>query len=148
MIVIGDPRLPARFWEHVRLDDVTGCWIWTGPRRGVGYGGFRISRGSPAYVHRVAYEALVAPVPRGLQIDHLCRVRLCCNPIHMEPVTQRINLLRGETVVAANAVKTHCPRGHEYTEANTKMAGNSRQCRVCHAAFEARRRARIREAMT
>src|SRR5690606_7991791 len=85
-----------------------------------------------------AYELLVGPISAGLYLDHLCRTPRCVNPHHLEPVTARENSLRGETVLARNLAKTHCPSGHEYTQENTYRAGpakktpnGSRQCRTC-----------------
>lgn len=82
-------RQEARFWSRVerRLD---GCWQWTGPQDHGGYG-----RISSIRVHRYAYELLVAPIPEGLTIDHLCQNRLCVNPAHLEPVTMIENIRRG-----------------------------------------------------
>lgn len=80
--------------SHV-VDEVSGCWIWQGnTNNGKGY--FRVShRGERIYVHRWYYERFVGPIPEGLQLDHLCRNRNCCNPEHLEPVTQAENLRRG-----------------------------------------------------
>lgn len=119
-----------RFWSKVEKTD--GCWLWTGSRSTGGYGYFYLNgRNSPA--HRVAYEMLVGPIPAGLQIDHLCRVRNCVNPAHLEPVTQRENLLRGETVTARSASRTHCPQGHPYDAENTSVRKTGkRDCRTCH----------------
>ena len=91
-------------------------------------------------VHRVAYEAAVGPIPEGLQLDHLCRNTLCTNPAHLEPVTCRENLLRGNTLQAANAAKTHCPYGHPYAGENLrvrrlKSGGLGRSCRECARVF-------------
>jgi hypothetical protein len=94
--------LSARLWARV-VATPNGCWIFTGALN-AGYG--RIHAGHPGsqrllYVHRVAYEQLVGPIPEGLDLDHLCRNRACCNPAHLEPVTRRENLLRGESTLAA-----------------------------------------------
>jgi hypothetical protein len=81
---------------------------------------------------------LVAPVPEELQIDHLCKVRNCCNPRHLEPVTPRENTHRSSSAPGVNAKKTHCKRGHEFTPENTLQFngrhGIERQCRICHNA--------------
>lgn len=76
--------------------------------------------------HRVAYETWVGPIPDGLTIDHLCRNRLCIEPTHLEPVTNRENIQRG-----GNSLKTHCPQGHPYDEVNTASRNNRRYCRTC-----------------
>jgi hypothetical protein len=80
----------GEFWE--RVEKTGGCWLWTGSRNGGGYGNYG-GKGA----HRYAYELLKAPIPPGLVIDHLCRVRHCVNPDHMEPVTQSVNCRRGDT---------------------------------------------------
>lgn len=86
-----------------------GCWIYTGAIQPNGYGYFHLD-GRMRYAHRVAYQLLVGPIPTGLDLDHLCRVRACCNPAHLEPVTRRENLLRGDTLTRAHAERRHC--GH------------------------------------
>lgn len=83
--------------------------------------------------HRAAYEVFVGPIAEGLQIDHLCRNRDCINPAHLEPVTQRENILRGDAPPARAARKTHCPKGHEYAGYNLCVdpKRGDRQCRTC-----------------
>jgi len=96
-----------------------------------GYGKVNID-GKAKLAHRVVYEALVGPIPEGLQLDHLCRNRACVNPAHLEPVTQRVNILRGTGTAAVHAAKTHCINGHPFDEANTYLyQGNKRMCRRC-----------------
>lgn len=108
-----------------------GCWIWMASCSSGGYG-MVSHNGKPAGAHRVAYELLVGPIPDGLDIDHLCRVRCCCNPAHMEPVTRRVNLLRAESLAAINARKTHCPKGHAYEGNNLRTLPNGeRKCKIC-----------------
>lgn len=94
-----------RFWPKVRKEpSPSGCWIWTGAiRRGDGYGEFHARQGMSRLAHRVAYEPLVGPVPDGLQIDHLCRVRRCVNRAHLEPVTHAENVRRGSAVGATHS---------------------------------------------
>jgi hypothetical protein len=122
-----------RFWVYVDKSPLTGCWRWMGYTQPDGYGRFRSAAGRTVSAHRFAYEMLVGPIPEGLTIDHLCRIRPCVNPAHLEPVTHRENVLRGETVTAANAAKTHCAQGHAYDEANTYTdAKGSRHCRSCN----------------
>lgn len=119
-----------RFWA--RVDKTTMCWLWLGPLHN-GYGSVRGLRpGSSTTPHRVAYELLVGPIPKGLQIDHLCRTRNCVNPCHLEPVTPRVNTFRGYSRSVANAAKTHCPRGHPYDWENTyRSKDGHRHCRAC-----------------
>ena len=109
----------------------SGCWDWVGCVARSGYGRLRDGRGNTRNAHRVMYERLRGPIPTGLQIDHLCRNRRCVNPDHLEPVTQRVNLLRGKTLVARQAAQTHCKRGHPLTEDNIYRLNGSRRCRSC-----------------
>jgi hypothetical protein len=119
--------LDERIWKFV--DKTATCWLWIGTKSH-GYGTIR-DRGMTIKAHRAMYELLVGPIPIGLTIDHLCRVTNCVNPDHLEPVTQRINNLRGTGVSARNAAKTHCPQGHRYDEINTRIYRGMRYCRAC-----------------
>lgn len=97
-----------RFWAKVDTTDPSGCWLWTGavdPQ--TGYGRMYVEP-STLGAHRVAYLLLVGDIPEGQQLDHLCRVRRCVRPDHLEPVTQRENLLRGETLAAAHSKGVDC----------------------------------------
>jgi hypothetical protein len=115
------------------LVDDAPCWLWTGPGNGAGYGIISRGRASEGKVaaHRAVYELLLAPIPEGLTLDHLCRNRICVNPAHMEPVTMRVNLLRGEGPSARAARATHCPQGHEYSPDNTYRSKRGRECKKC-----------------
>ncbi len=138
-LVKGTILKPAaeRFWEKVQKTD--GCWEWLASRV-AGYGRFRaVSGEAHVQAHRWAYEALIGPIPDGLEIDHLCRNRGCVNPAHLEPVTARENVRRGIAPAAVNARKTHCPRGHLYDY--TWPSGFRRGCRECKRVWERKRRA-------
>lgn len=118
------------------------CWIWTAATDTKGYGKFFVGKiegkTKLRQAYRVAYELEVGPIPEGLDLDHLCRVRLCVNPLHLEPVTHRTNVLRGEGMPARGVLFTRCPKGHPYDEENTYWYGNNRKCRKCR--YEAGRR--------
>jgi hypothetical protein len=138
-----ESALPQRFWDKTRSEDAgyaTPCLTWTGYKQPNGYGKFGLN-GKTEYAHRVAYRLLVGPIPEGLMIDHLCRNRACVNVEHMEAVTNKVNILRGETIMAANAAKTHCPQGHEFSEENTyiRPSTGSRHCRTCMREERAKR---------
>jgi hypothetical protein len=107
-----------------------GCWLWTAARVH-GYGIiFWNGRNQP--VHRIVYELLVNVIPEGLTLDHLCRVRHCCRPEHLEPVTHQENILRGQSPIAHQVRQTHCKRGHPFDEVNTiQRANGQRGCRIC-----------------
>jgi hypothetical protein len=136
-----------RFLAKVSLDETTGCWLWTGAITGVGYGVLSFE-GRKYNAHKMAYRHWTGEVPEGLQLDHLCRVRHCVNPAHLEPVTHRENSLRGTGAPARNAVKTHCKHGHEFTPENTRIRPNGwRACRACHNASTRLTDREIREVM-
>ncbi len=147
-------RAPAaeRFWARVDPHGPThppssglgACWIWTGSLSG-GYGSFTPQTSLNVNAHRWAYEYLIGPVPPGLTLDHLCRIRSCCHPLHLEAVTHRVNILRGNGASAHHARKTHCKRGHAFTPENTIRTTKGRGCRTCHYATARRRNARLRE---
>ena len=137
----------ARLWAKVDKRGPDECWPWIG-RTHLGYGWLGVigSNGIrlPVTAHRFAYQISVGPIPDGLHIDHRCHVagecmltndcphRRCCNPAHLAPATPRENTLRGNSQVAVNVTKTHCPQGHEYDEANTYVAPRGdRHCRAC-----------------
>ncbi len=132
--MIGDIRLPDRFWGKVEACVKSGCWLWKGTIGNDGYGQFWL-KPKKWRAHRIAYETLVSPVPADLVIDHLCRNRVCVNPAHLEPVTVRENLLRGETLAAKWLARAVCSKGHSLKEAYLRKDG-TRRCRICHAAAE------------
>lgn len=130
-----------RFWPKVQKNE--GCWEWLASHDTRGYGLFWLN-GKWIGAHRYAYELIVGPIPEGLELDHLCRNKGCCNPAHTEPVTHRENSTRAvpfKRVVRGPRV-THCRNGHEYTPENTKLFRGSRSCRTC--AQESNRRYRAR----
>jgi hypothetical protein len=132
-------RTKARIRARIMIDPDTACWVWQGARSAGGYGQVAITDDAGkriVYTHRVVLaDRLGRDLRPGMQVDHLCRVRACCNPEHLEEVTPRINSLRGEGFAAIRAAQTHCCRGHEFTEANTLYGTNgTRRCRECHNA--------------
>src|SRR5581483_10657197 len=132
------------FLERTTFDPLTGCWVWTGTLSADGYGRVYTGARNTAWAHRVSYELHRAPIPAGCQIDHLCRNRACVNPAHLEVVSARENTLRGATVTARNARKTHCIHGHPFDAANTIYRHGRRECRACRvrndrARYERRR---------
>lgn len=122
-----------RFWPNV---DKTGeCWLWTGYIKPNGYASFYPGGGKhvpKVYVHRWAYEATRGPIPDGLEVDHLCNVRNCVNPAHLELVTHQENQRRNR------ARRKACLRGHAYDEANTYWHRGNRHCRTCRNRPQAR----------
>lgn len=107
-----------RFWAKV--NKTPGCWLWTAATS-KGYGSFGMPDRRQRLAHRLSYELLVGPIPEGLVLDHLCRVRNCVNPAHLEPVTAAENTRRG-------LLRTRCHRGHVIDETPT-----GRRCKTCAA---------------
>lgn len=109
-----------------------GCWYWSGAKHHKGYGNLR-----GRMAHRISYEQFIGPIPKGLQLDHLCEAKNCVNPFHLEPVTNQENKLRW----ADNL--THCPQGHPYDSNNTRIETyqasygvtvNKKRCIKCSSA--------------
>jgi hypothetical protein len=118
----------ARFESKIERTET--CWLWHGTVTDKGYGHFWLD-GRMVSAHRRSYELYVGEIPEGLTLDHLCRVRRCVNPDHLEPVSNRENVLRGASPPALQAAQEACHRGHPFDEANTYRWRNSRQCRAC-----------------
>jgi len=124
-----------RFWDKVnkngaipkKCPDLGPCWIWLSNSRG-GYGLFKIKQKNKQ-AHRVAYELLIGPLSQNDDLHHICEVKICCNPYHMQKVRPINHPGAGPEFQRS---KTHCPRGHEYTVENTYVFGNNfRACRIC-----------------
>lgn len=135
--LIWDRGVPVDVWKRITVAE-TGCWLWTGSLNRAGYG--RTTHGGEGRrynsTHGLMYRLLIGQVPDGLELDHLCRVRHCCNPAHLEPVTHRENMLRGKTFGAANAAKTHCRKGHPYAGKNLGISRGQRWCRQCNSDYK------------
>lgn len=131
----GRAFLVSRILKYSTPVPESGCLVWCGWTNEYGYGKISV-RNKSKWVHRVAYEIAYGPIPEGMDVDHLCRVRCCVNPMHLEAVSRRVNLLRGETVTAKHASQTHCKRGHPLSGGNLRiedkgMGLQARQCREC-----------------
>lgn len=125
----GDGRLPERFWAKVAVDP-SGCWLWTATLNPDGYGRIRMTRRWAPLAHRALWETCIGPVQKPRELDHLCRVRHCVNPDHLEEVDHPENVRRGEGGQHW-AAKTHCPQGHPYDEENTLRSEGRRVCKAC-----------------
>jgi hypothetical protein len=97
----GDPQGIRAFKDEPMVErlarfyvvEANGCWRWTATLDRVGYGNIQVRRRTMR-AHRASYEAHVGPIPKGLELDHLCRNKACVNPSHLEPVTHSENLRR------------------------------------------------------
>lgn len=135
-----EQKILDRFMSHI--DKTDNCWIWKAYKNPKGYGRFTVSAGNIVMAHRFSYQIHIGSIPEGLVLDHLCENKSCVNPSHLEPVTNKENLIRGkvgEKNAKHHKSKTHCKNGHEYTEKNTaywnrKTRGVlTRRCLVCYA---------------
>lgn len=138
MSIKGNTVNPVkRFWEKVQMDGDDECWLWLGTVNVTGnYGRFHINQERkcvPAHVY--SYELHYGAMPKGLEIDHLCRNPRCVNPEHLEAVPHRTNVRRGLMPLVSRLRqlnKTHCPHGHPYDEKNTVYTKEGfRNCRIC-----------------
>ena len=123
--------------------DLGPCWIWTGATTARGYGRFQPGPERGVwYVHRLIYDWAVGPIPDGHEIDHVCRRKSCCNPMHLEAVTHAENVARWAVSAEPPELAEACTAGHAYTPENTmtiRVKGRpSRACRTCHRARQRR----------
>lgn len=158
--MLVDAKSVERIWSQIDKNGPASslvgglCWIWNGSKENHGYGRTQVKingKWKGVLIHRLIYELVVGPIPRPLPpakysystLDHLCRNRSCVNPKHLEPVSNRENILRGVSPSAIHAKKTHCPQGHEYSPKNTKICGirRFRVCKTCLNAGRTRKRA-------
>lgn len=123
------PKVEGKFFARVEQEGESplSCWNYTGALTPSGYGRFYAQRNAE-YAHRFSYRFMVGEIPDGLELDHLCRNRSCVNPWHLDPVTHRVNVLRGDTFARRNAEKVHCPRGHLLD----REMEHGRKCNGCH----------------
>lgn len=144
-LILGRMPLDDRIADFLFRFGTEPCWIWPGKPMANGYAHSTIpapdgGKGVFVYVHSYAHEKLIGPIPAGLVHDHLCRHRNCFDPWHLEPVTNRENILRGTGASARCARKTHCPRGHPYEGENLILRPNGfRRCRTCDAEIAPKR---------
>lgn len=139
MIGRGNWKRPALTMEALESNSIpepnSGCLLWLGVVNQFGYGRLRRKEVS-GVVHRLAYELTKGPVPPGLELDHLCRVRCCINPDHLEPVPKIVNVRRGMAGTSTRQrtlARTHCPKGHPYSGDNLfqRKGTGFRECRIC-----------------
>jgi hypothetical protein len=144
--------LPDRLEAKIVRVPFSTCWYWIGATGSSGYGFIQIPKTRRnTGAHRAAYEAAIGPIPDGLDLDHLCRVRCCVNPAHLEPVTRKENLERAGIIKAINDLAsargsiTHCKNGHPLSGDNLYTypnGGGGRVCRACRRERDANIRKR------
>lgn len=149
------PKQSRNFWKKVNKETDSGCWDWTGYKNSEEYGRFYIAHGkgerSIFLAHRIAYSELVASIPEGMVIDHKCKNHSCVNPDHLDVVTIKENVLRGDGPTAKNARKETCIHGHPLTDDNVYLEHNKngsvyRKCRACRREVEEMRSEAFRKA--
>jgi len=123
-----------RFLKNVKK--TKSCWIWVSHKSTGGYGTFYVwktaeNKGGSKLAHRWAFENWVSPIPKGLEIDHICKIRNCVNPKHLRIVSHLENMHASNTLASLNSNKTHCPNGHKYEAPNILWDKNSRKCKIC-----------------
>lgn len=132
-----------RFRAKMEPCPMSGCWLWTDLVTTAGYG--RLWNGERVVAaHRWAFERYAGPIPEGLQLDHLCRVRVCVNPDHLEVVTTAENTRRGQSPTTIAARKNQCFRGHDLSGARKTANGHHRVCPICQRERAQRRYAKLR----
>jgi hypothetical protein len=121
---------PKPFEDKYVPEPNSGCWIWIGADDGGRYGNAWVN-GKLVKAHRASYEMHRGPIPAGMQIDHLCRVKCCVNPDHLEAVTDAENRQRAKSW-NPNRLKRECPEGHPYSGDNLHIRPNgNRRCKHC-----------------
>lgn len=124
----------TRLFNKIAIDLESGCWNWLGAKDEDGYGFFAVNH-HQTRVHRIVHAWAIGPVPKGVaarkfaQVDHLCRNKSCCNPVHLELVTQRVNVARGSSPIADSMKRTNCIYGHPLTA--VKNNPRRRECKTC-----------------
>lgn len=139
-------KYAVKFIEHVRVENPSGCWVWQGRIDRGGYGRCAHFR-KETLAHRFAYAWLVGPIPRGRGknipvVDHICKNRKCCNPLHLRLVSNERNILNSESPAIVNRRKTHCVRGHVLPEPRRvgKHGKLMRTCKVCKKIYDSKKR--------
>lgn len=140
-------RTAEDVWAFVDKDaSESGCWLWTGALTTSGYGQFFYG-GRKHTVHRLTYQLVKGAIAEGLTLDHLCRVRRCCNPDHLEPVTIQVNIGRAPRW---KGNLTTCPAGHPYAGDNlyVRPSDGARICRRCNLHYSRKSKRKMRAART
>ena len=127
---LGKPSTTiTRLLYKIQVDPDTGCWIWQGNKSRIGYGLIIVNKRTTS-PHRVSYQYFIGEIPDGKEVHHRCYVRACCNPLHLDVVFHRENLIDAFLDVRTS---DSCQNGHPYTEENTRVGKHgNRTCRTCN----------------
>jgi HNH endonuclease len=128
-VVLGE-HYSKLFWAKVNKTET--CWLWIAGHDKLGYGKFHITKRFQCLAHRLAYQIIQGKIPENLELDHLCRVPSCVNPEHLEPVTHRVNIARGEGPFPQRAKQEYCIHGHTLHDAPRRKDTGTRYCRYCN----------------
>lgn len=133
-----DEFIKEKIEKNIRINN--NCWMWNGAKDKDGYGTFCYNT-KKEKVHRISYKLWMGELDPTLTIDHLCNIRSCCNPTHLQQVTIKRNVLRSNGLTAINKRKTHCIHGHPFSPQNTYLyRGTHRQCKTCQHLIYLKRR--------
>ena len=137
MTIMVTRRELKRFLSKTLVDE-HDCWVWRASRKASGYGRFWW-RGRLVRAHIFAYQLYKGAIPESLELDHLCRNKACVNPVHLEAVSHKVNVLRGVGITAQRAKQTHCLKGHVLLGINVRIKptryGVQRVCRMCQKGY-------------
>lgn len=132
-------EIRARLEAKTTWEPTSGCQLWLAGTNKQGYGSMSVL-GRMRVAHRVSWVLARGDCPPGTVLDHKCRNVACVNPAHLEPVSPKVNALRGVGPSAVNAAKSHCKRGHALVESNVYRSQGKRCCRACNLAHQERYR--------
>lgn len=133
-------QIIERIFDKVIPVPESGCWIWLGATKGDEEYGCIYIGGKRFTIHKLVYELFCGKVPDELVLDHLCRVRPCINYHHLEPVTDAVNIYRGNAPGIVRMGLPECINGHTWTFKNTRIYDGKRVCRDCERERSARRK--------
>jgi|SRR6266436_10149715 len=119
-----DMNGPKKPWMRKR------CWIWRAFLTKKGYASITF-RSKKTYAHILSYLIHIGPIGEGLEIDHKCRTTNCIRPSHLQAITHRENMLRGNTIVTMQTARTHCPKNHPLSGENLYVYAGKRGCFIC-----------------
>jgi hypothetical protein len=118
----------------IHAPELGPCWIWKASLNFGGYASFSMN-GKRVVAHKISFLHFGGSIPKGLELDHLCKRRCCVNPAHLEAVTHRVNVLRGSAPSIALHLSNKCKNGHDLTPENSRDNSGRRRCLICYRAY-------------